>query len=183
MTARENKIKKIFLTVVIILLFILAVGMFGLMTHGFRTQPTLFAVEADDELIVSEKTDMTVTPATTFSVKTLKKDYTVKVTAKEASQDFTFVSSGKQYTWNDEIAGKDMSAAFDVEKSGKTFTLNFGTTPEILTEVMGAAVTLDEEQTKQDLFTMTVTSGKSNVNISFTAVVPTEIILPDQIIF
>lgn len=183
MSARKSKVKSIIMTAVIILLFILAVGMLGIMTNGFRTKPTLFAVETGDEVIVSEASELTVTPGTTFSVKTMKKDYAVKVEAKQAAKDFTYTSDGKQYSWNAEIAGRDMAAAFEVVKIGKTFTLKFGTVPEILEAVTGKAVTLDEAETKQDLFTLTITSGKSNVNISFTAVVPTEITLPDQIIF
>ena len=42
---------------------------------------------------------------------------------------------------------------------------------------------MEEKDGEQDLFLMTVSSGKNEINIEFTALVPTEITLPDEIIF
>ena len=125
MAARQqHKTKNILITVGIFLLIVLAVGMFGILTHGFQTLPGKIA-----------------------------------------------------------IAGKDAGEAIEVIKEGNVFLLEFGTLPEIISGLIGEPVTMEEKDGEQDLFLMTVSSGKNEINIEFTSLVPTEITLPDEIIF
>jgi hypothetical protein len=184
MAARQqHKTKNILITVGIFLLIVLAVGMFGILTHGFQTLPGKIVIETGEELIVRDKKSMKITPGTKFSVKTLGKEYGVSIQTKEAREDFTFTAGGKTYSWNEAIAGKDAGEAIEVIKEGNVFLLEFGTLPEIISGLIGEPVTMEEKDGEQDLFLMTVSSGKNEINIEFTALVPTEITLPDEIIF
>ena len=183
MAARQHKTKNILTTVVIIFLLVLAVGLFAKLTDGF-TAITPFAVKTGEQSISDDTSGMKISPNTTFSLKSWSnKDYTVTVTAAEAKQDFTFTSEGKTYSWNKDMAGKDLSTAFTVTKDKKSFTLSFDTVEKTLEKALGKPVTISDTDIAQDLFIMNVSQGKNSLNIAFAAVVPTSISLPDQIIF
>ena len=126
---------------------------------------------------------MVVTPTTEFKVKTIRKDYEVKVIASDAEKDFTFTAGDKTYSWNENVSGQDMGAAFEVAKDGKEFVLKFNTVQKTLETLYSSPVTVDESATEQPLFVLTIVSGSKTVNIGFEVKVPTVITLPEQIIF
>lgn len=182
MSARTSKTKNAIITVAVILLIILAVGLFMRVFGGFD-KLTPLSVQMGDNVIKTEAADMVVTPATEFKVKTFRKDYEVKITASEAKQDFTFTAGGETYSWNENVSGQDMGAAFEVAKNGKEFVLKFDTVQKTLETLYSTPVTVDESKTEQPLFLMMITSGSKTVNIGFGVQVPTAIFLPEQIIF
>ena len=54
----------------------------------------------------------------------------VKITAIELENDIVFAINGKIYTWNDDVAGTDVTDAFGVEVNQDEKTLTIGATLE-----------------------------------------------------
>ena len=64
-----------------------------------------------------------------------------------------------------ELAGEDMTAGFTFTEQDGTITVDYGSVGEILSAALGADVAAHEEG--QPLFTLIITSGKSELSLDF----------------
>lgn len=155
-------IKVILLILAVIV--ILAAAVFGAyyLSNGFGGQYPTFATSINGDLIL--KSGSVKLPRGS-EIKVLSfSDYSFKVVAAEPEQDFTLAVSGETLNYS-ELAGEDMTAGFSFTEQDGTITVDYGSAGEILSAALGADVAAHEEG--QPLFTLIITSGKSELSLDF----------------
>ena len=112
-------------------------------------------------------------------------NYTVTMTARSTAEDFEFLLGAEPYMWSN-IAGDDLTNGFTIEKSGTSFTMEFGTLADIISASKGNTVTIPagSKVSLSDKFMMTVTAANGRgISLTFTLAALGVELDPDSVIF
>lgn len=100
---------------------------------------------------------------------------TAKVTALELSEDVTFTINGESCTWNEDVAGEDLTDYFAIAIDQEQNTVTIGATlQEALQKYaekiagVGAKIALGTLPVS-DMFRLTVSVGDQSLNVDFSA--------------
>lgn len=175
-TRKKSKIVGIVVYIIILVLVIGAVGFFYYNTDGFKTGVRTLYIACDDKIVDSNVVELIEGQEYTFDIVSLADlgdksaiDYDVRIAPN-------LDVSGIRYTINNEefinIAKPDYSAAFEVTKNARGFTIK---QPEwdivkILSKVNdGATVELPYDVQPGVYFCAVVTIGKKQIRFDLTA--------------
>ena len=156
-------IKVILLILAVIV--ILAAAVFGAyyLSNGFGGKYATFATTINGKLIL---TSGNIDLPRTSEIKILSfEDYSLKVVAAEPEKDFELTIGGEPCLYS-ELAGEDMTAGFTFTESDGVITVDYGSLGEILSSALGEDVAAAEDS-ENALFTLTIESGKSTLNLNF----------------
>ena len=70
-----------------------------------------------------------------------------------------------EYSWNEYVAGQDVTSGFEIEKTGDSFTITGGVMKVLTSFSEGLAVKLTSEVPAADLFRMEVIIGKAKMSV------------------
>ncbi len=175
----KSKIGQIVFYIVILLVIIAVIGVFAHFTNGFTSDFKTFYVSVNGKdimtlgkgYVIAENEPLVVDVKYTFGAfnKDATKDYSVKIVPNKIENcDFTYIVDGESKSFQSE---KDLTAAFEIDKSEKTFTVTpkGKTLTEVLTAFYGKEVTDCENKCYADMFMIIVTSynGEASVKLNF----------------
>ena len=174
------KVIKIILLVLAVII-ILAAAVFGAyyFSNGFGGQYATFATTINGDLILKSGS-VSLPRGSTIKVTSFS-DYSIKVIAAEPEQDFELMVGDKPAMFSDYF-GEDMTAGFTFTEADGVVTVDYGSLNEILSAALGEEVTASED-TDGELFTMVITSGKSELDLSIVLTSYNINLEPDHIIF
>lgn len=150
---------------ILLVLVIIAAAVFGIyyLTGGFGGRYSTFVVQMNGKPVISSGSiDL---PRGSEIKVTGFSDYSLKVVADEPEQDFELTVDGETVNYS-AYAGEDMTAGFTFIEADGTITVNYGSLDEILSAALGEEVTASED-VNGELFTLVITSGNSELNLSF----------------
>lgn len=166
------------LIIALILLAVIIGGIVSNATNGFQESLKNFAVIYKEEYILNNKNELFIKEGDRFEIKQYsgaKEEISVKILAlesKKENQIYTF--SGRSFEWNETLAGKDVTACFQLEVIQPTENQNgevniSGNLMDVLEYFSeGAEVELGEDFTiAQDLFCMVLTVGSDVMTLGF----------------
>ena len=154
-----------------LVLIALVGGLIYKLTNGFTTDAKPFALEYEGTLILNDTNGKNLRSGDKFTVKRLTgktDEYAVKVYAENlGDKDLTFKVSGSEmeYSWNEYVAGQDVTSGFEIEKTGDSFTITGGVMKVLTSFSEGLAVKLTSEVPAADLFRMEVIIGKAKMSV------------------
>lgn len=157
-------IKVILLILAVIV--ILAAAVFGayFLSNGFGGRYATFATTINGKLILTSG-NIDLPRASEIKVVSFS-DYSFKITAAEPEEDFELYKGGEPCLYS-ELAGEDMTAGFTFTESDGVITVDYGSLGEILSSALGEDIAAAEDS-ENALFTLTIESGKSTLNLDFT---------------
>lgn len=150
---------------VLAVVIILAAAVFGAyyLSNGFGGRYATFATTINGDLILKSGS---VSLPRGSKIKILSfEDYSLKVIAAEPEEDFE-LTVGEDKLLYSSFAGEDMTADFTFSEADGAITVDYGSLNEILSAALGEEVTASEEA-DGELFTLVITSGKSELDLSF----------------
>lgn len=150
---------------ILAVIIILAAAVFGAyyLSNGFGGNYATFATTVNGDLILKSGS-VSLPRGSTVKVTSFS-DYSLKIIAAEPEQDFELSVGGKAANFSD-YAGEDMTAGFTFSEADGAITVDYGSLNEILSAALGEEVTASEEA-DGELFTLVITSGKSELDLSF----------------
>ena len=150
---------------VLAVVIILAAAVFGVyyLSNGFGGRYATFATTINGKLMLSSGS-VNLPRGSEIKIFSFS-DYSLKVTAAEPEQDFE-LNIGGEPCYYSELAGEDMTAGFTFSEADGAITVDYGSLNEILSAALGEEVTASEEA-DGELFTLVITSGKSELDLSF----------------
>ncbi len=92
-------------------------------------------------------------------------EYTVKVTANAAKNDFKFYAGADSYQWS-EVHGEDITHCFAINRTESGFTLGYKDFYTIAEGIYGETVETAEE-VSGDIFMLEITANKCTVKYGF----------------
>ncbi len=109
-------------------------------------------------------------------------DYEIRIEAQKGS-DLAFTVGEEVYSWSD-IAGKNFTKSFEIEKKNGGFTVKYSGLENILSSFFGTEVYVSETESNP-IFDLIVESAASELRLSFSLSerVGAITVDPDQIIF
>ena len=165
------------ITYILVVLLVLGIAG-GIAYFALRSQGVTYYVEYGGEVYLANGDGGNITLWTgethEFSVKSLtggEVNFDVKVVSN-SSNNFTFTCNGKVYQFvSTEEKNNDYSEIFGLQKSAGGFSLSFPdgfTVEQAIKEKFGGDITLiDELSDSTAYFVVTVSVGKSSVDLSF----------------
>ena len=150
---------------ILLVLVIIAAAVFGIyyLTGGFGGRYSTFVVQINGKSAISSGSVSL--PSGSEIKVTGFSDYSLEVVAAEPEEDFE-VTVGEDTLLYSDFAGEDMTAGFTFTQADGTITVNYGSLDEILSAALGEDVTASED-VNGELFTLVITSGNSELNLSF----------------
>ena len=188
-TKRANTAKKpnkaatvIKVTLLILLVLVItAAAVFGIyyLTGGFGGRYSTFVVQINGKPVISSGS-ISLPRGSEIKVASFS-DYSLKVVAAEPEQDFELTVDGETVNYS-AYAGEDMTAGFTFTETEGTITVEYGGLSDILSAALDKIVTVSEEASGE-LFILVITSGNSELNLSFALSGYGLSLAPDHIIF
>lgn len=164
---KPNKAATVIKVILLILLVlaIIAAAVFGIyyLTGGFGGRYSTFVVQINGKPVISSGSISL--PRDSEIKVTGFSDYSLEVVAAEPEEDFE-VTVGEDTLLYSDLAGEDMTAGFTFTEADGTITINYGSINDILSAALGEEVTASED-VNGELFTLVITSGNSELNLSF----------------
>lgn len=182
--------KRIFVAVLIVVLVaILGFAGFGIayfVTDGFGGKVPTAIVMIEDKIYTDSADGAEIYPGDEIRVQSLTgaTEYVVKIEATAESGDFSFTVGAEPYTWHD-LAGRDMTKGFMLEKTDTGFTVKYDSLSAIVGAVLGADIEIAEgADLTGDLFVLVITIDETEYRIGFGIGLPvTDIAVnPDHIV-
>lgn len=166
---------------VLAVVIILAAAVFGAyyLSNGFGGNYATFATTVNGNLIL--KSGNIQLPYGSHIKVASFSDYSLKVVAAEPEQDFELSVNGETVNYS-AYAGEDMTAGFTFTETEGTITVEYGGLGSVLSAALGDIVTVSEEASGE-LFILVITSGNSELNLSFALSGFGLSLDPDHIIF
>ena len=172
-TKRANTAKKpnkaatvIKVTLLILLVLVItAAAVFGIyyLTGGFGGRYSTFVVQINGKPVISSGS-ISLPRGSEIKVTGFS-DYSLEVVAAEPQEDFK-ITVGEDTLLYSDLAGEDMTAGFTFTEAEDCVTINYGSINDILSAALGEEVTASEEASGE-LFILVITSGNSELNLSF----------------
>ena len=172
-TKRANTAKKpnkaatvIKVTLLILLVLVItAAAVFGIyyLTGGFGGRYSTFVVQINGKPVISSGSISL--PRGSEIKGTGFADYSLEGVAAEPQEDFK-ITVGEDTLLYSDLAGEDMTAGFTFTEAEDCVTINYGSINDILSAALGEEVTASED-VNGELFTLVITSGNSELNLSF----------------
>lgn len=172
-TKRANTAKKpnkaatvIKVTLLILLVLVItAAAVFGIyyLTGGFGGRYSTFVVQINGKPVISSGS-ISLPRGSEIKVTGFS-DYSLEVVAAEPQEDFK-ITVGEDTLLYSDLAGEDMTAGFTFTEAEDCVTINYGSINDILSAALGEEVTASED-VNGELFTLVITSGNSELNLSF----------------
>lgn len=155
---------KVILLILLVLVIITA-AVFGIyyLTGGFGGRYSTFVVQINGKPVISSGSISL--PRDSEIKVTGFSDYSLEVVAAEPEEDFE-VTVGEDTLLYSDLAGEDMTAGFTFTQAENCVTINYGSINDILSAALGDIVTASED-VNGELFTFVITSGNSELNLSF----------------
>lgn len=151
----------------IILILILLAGAFGgvwYFSNGFDGMTSTFLVKYGGNVYLQDSDLGEVRSGAAFEVYSVE-EYDVRIDAR-AGSDIKYTVGAEEYSWAD-LAGKELTGSFDVEKTGNGFSLSYSGLSGILTEYYGMQVEVMDAAEKSPAFDLTLITSKSELRLSF----------------
>lgn len=166
---------------VLAVVIILAAAVFGAyyLSNGFGGNYATFATTVNGNLIL--KSGNIQLPYGSHIKVASFSDYSLTVVAAEPEQDFELTVDGETVNYS-AYAGEDMTAGFTFTETEGTITVEYGGLSDILSASLDKIVTVSEEASGE-LFILVITSGNSELNLSFALSGYGLSLDPDHIIF
>lgn len=174
------KVIKIILLMLAVII-ILAAAVFGAyyLSNGFGGKYATFATTVNGDLIFKSGS---IPLYRGSKVKVVSfSDYSMKVIAAEPEEDFAFIVDGETVNYSD-YAGEDMTAGFTFTESDGVIMVDYGSLSEVLSAALGEEIGI-ADTADGELFTLVITSGKSELDLSFALTSYNITLDPDHIIF
>lgn len=164
---KPNKAATVIKVILLILavVVILAAAVFGAyyLSNGFGGKYATFATTINGKLILASG-NVDLPRGSEIKIVSFS-DYSFKVTAAEPEEDIELTIGGQPCLYS-ELAGEDMTAGFTFTESDGVITVDYGSLSEILSSALGEDVAA-AEGSENALFTLTVESGKSTLDLNF----------------
>ena len=106
----------------------------------------------------------------TTTVAVTADEYEISLRTQAVEEDFIFHVGDEEYTWSDTVY-HDFTPGFGLYVDGNTFTLTYTDLAGILSAALSYDVNdiyVPDVPTDEDLFVLSISSGESEVCISFT---------------
>ena len=172
------KARKILLGIGIALMVLLIVGIIAFATYGivkiahgeFYGMRTTYVVTIDGKTYTKDTAGLIIRSDTEIEIESLKTkgdgEYSVKITATAAALKFDFKVGQETYKWTD-VDGWDFTVGFTLKATENGFSLSYGSLADLIAEVMGRKVTLEQDSPIGDMFIMTISDGDKEMHIGF----------------
>lgn len=187
---------KIFIWILIALLFIGIVGVVFFFTNGFSTSFKTFYVVCNDMVYMTSDETMDIVPGEDyrFDIHYLFNDggkkalgYNIKVVSNtNESSAFDFIGDGETYSY---VSGLDLTAGFDIQKFEDYFVLKASNELSDILKSVYEVGTIDNVPTAvnsdSEYFMLVVTSEdeKAVVNIKFELTTLRLVVSPGNVVF
>lgn len=174
------KVIKIILLVLAVII-ILSAAVFGAyyLSNGFGGNYATFATTINGKLVLSSGS-VELPRGSKIKIVSFS-NYTLKVVAAEPEEDFAIIFGDESINYSD-LVGEDMTAGFTFTESDGVITVDYGSLDEILSSALGEEVET-ADAAGGELFSLMITSGKSELHLDFSLTEYNIILDPDHVIF
>lgn len=173
--------KKFITFLLILILCVGAIGAVWYFSGGFGGATPTALVQYDGKSYVQFADIGQVRSGAEFRVYAIG-EYEIRIEAREGTE-FTFTVGEEGYSWSD-LAGKDMTDCFEIQRKNGGFSLIYPAVENILSGYFGTAVSVPETES-EPVFDLIIKTSENELRLSFSISEPVTSITidPDHFLF